>query len=478
MRDRNAIILVIIVVLGLFSLYVALPIGHPDFLVRLLFWQPAETRSLKLHQGLDLQGGLQVLLEADLAPGQTVDAESMSAAKTIIENRINGLGVSEPLVQLQGDRRIIVELPGLTNPEQAIATLKGTGLLEFVHAGNQYLEPGTVVRTTLGGGPITPTVPLSPTVAPTAAVTNTQETTSTVSSPEEPVYETILTGRDLRDARVSTSSLTNEPVIVFQLTDEGARKFAEYTRNHVGQILAITMDKVVLSAPTVREPILDGNGEISGRFTLAEARSLAIQMRYGALPVPLRVVDTSSIGATLGQDSVRRSVVAGLVGLSIVLFFMIVYYRLPGALAALALILYALFNLTIYKLVPVTLTLPGIAGFLLSTGTAVDANVLIFERMKEELRAGRSLIAAIDVGFDRAWTSIRDSNLSTLITCAILYWFGSNFGATIVKGFAITLFLGVIVSMFTAITVTRTFMRFVFRSGGDWLRRARWLLPI
>ncbi|MCC7354126.1 MAG: protein translocase subunit SecD [Anaerolineae bacterium] len=482
MRDRNPIILVVIALLGLFSLYVALPIEHPAFLSNLLFWQPAETRSLELRQGLDLQGGLQVLLEADPAAGQTIDAAAMGAAKRIIENRVNGLGVSEPLVQLQGDRRIIVELPGLTNPEQAIATLKGTGLLEFIHAGTEVLEPGTVVRTTYDSGTITPTLPVSPTpsltVTPTATITGTAETTPTVPTPEGPVYETILTGRDLRSANVSTSSTTNQPVIVFQLTSEGATKFAEYTRSHVGQILAITMDKVVLSAPSIREPILDGNGEIEGRFTLAEARSLAVQMQYGALPVALRVIDTSSIGATLGQDSVQRSVVAGLVGLGIVLFFMVVYYRLPGALAALALILYALFNLAIYKLFPVTLTLPGIAGFLLSTGTAVDANVLIFERIKEELRAGKSLGNAIETGFDRAWTSIRDSNLSTIITCVILYWFGSNFGASIVKGFAITLFLGVLLSMFTAITVTRTFMRSVFRVAGERLRQTRWLLPI
>lgn len=482
MRDRNSVILVVIALLGLLSLYIALPVEHPAILSNLLFWQPRETRSLRLHQGLDLQGGLQVLLEADPAAGQAVDAASMGAAKKIVENRINGLGVNEPLVQLQGDRRIIVELPGLTNPEQAIATLKGTGLLEFIHAGNQFLEPGTVVRTTYSSGTITPTLPISPTTSPTVAatatVTTTGETTPTVPTPEGPIYETILTGRDLRSANVSTSSTTNQPIIVFQLTPEGAAKFAEYTRTHVGQILAITMDKVVLSAPSIREPILDGSGQIEGRFTLAEARSLAVQMQYGALPVALRVVDTSSVGATLGQDSVRRSVVAGLIGLGIVLFFMVVYYRLPGALAALALILYALFNLTIYKLIPVTLTLPGIAGFLLSTGTAVDANVLIFERMKEELRAGKSLGNAIETGFDRAWTSIRDSNLSTLITCIILYWFGSNFGASVVKGFAITLFLGVLVSMFTAITVTRTFMRSIFHMAGERIRQSRWLLPI
>jgi len=205
---------------------------------------------------------------------------------------------------------------------------------------------------------------------------------------------------------------------------------------------------------------------------------LAIQLRYGALPIPLRVETTRSVGPTLGQDSVRRSIRAGAIGLCIVLLFMLIYYRVPGFLADLALIIYALLNFALFKLIPVTLTLPGITGFLLSTGMAVDANILIFERMKEELRWGRSLGAAINAGFDRAWTSIRDSNLSTLITCVILYWFGSNFGASIVKGFAVTLFIGVTISMFTAITVTRTFIRFVFDVFGERLQDREWLLGI
>jgi preprotein translocase subunit SecD len=203
-----------------------------------------------------------------------------------------------------------------------------------------------------------------------------------------------------------------------------------------------------------------------------------VQLRYGALPVPLKVVETRSIGPTLGQDSVQKSIQAGLVGLLVVLLFMLVYYRLPGFLADLALLIYAALNLAVYMLVPVTLTLPGITGFILSTGMAVDANILIFERMKEELRNGRPLGMAIRAGFDRAWTSIRDSNLSTIITCVILFWFGSQFGASVVKGFAITLFIGVVISMFTAITVTRTFVTLVFRFAGDGLRNKQWLLGV
>jgi len=233
----------------------------------------------------------------------------------------------------------------------------------------------------------------------------------------------------------------------------------------------------VLSAPRINSAIPEGRGEITGRFTREEAESLAVQMRYGALPVPLEVVNRRTIGATLGADSVQRSVTAGLIGLITVLLFMTIYYRLPGSLASLALLIYAGLNLALYKLIPVTLTLPGIAGFLLSTGMAVDANILIFERMKEELRWGRSLRAAVEAGFKRAWTSILDSNLSTLITCTILVLFGRTFGAQAVLGFALTLGMGVLVSMFTAVTVTRTFMRAVFdRAESEVLREKRWLL--
>ncbi len=227
------------------------------------------------------------------------------------------------------------------------------------------------------------------------------------------------------------------------------------------------MDKIVLSAPVIRSTI-DGNGQIEGSFTTDEARSLAVQMQYGALPVALNVVDSRSVGATLGADSVQKSILAGVIGVLVVLLFMLVFYRLPGLLADVALIIFILINIAIFKLIPITLTLPGIAGFLLATGTAVDANVLIFERMKEELRAGKSMRAAVDAGFNRAWTSILDCNLSTLITAAILFYFGGAFGASTVRGFAITLVIGVLISMFTAVFVTRVLMRLVFqRRGAD-----------
>ena len=270
----------------------------------------------------------------------------------------------------------------------------------------------------------------------------------------------------------------NQYVIPFELDQEAAQTFGQYTASHVGQYLCIVLDKTVISCPTIREPIPGGRGSISGAFTLEEARQLAIQLRYGALPMPLRVESFNRVGATLGEESVNRSVRAGVIGLSVVLLFMLVYYRLPGGLADLALVIYVLINLALYKLIPITLTLPGIAGFILSAGMAVDANILIFERMKEELRAGRGLGRAIDMGFERAWPSIRDGQLSTLIICAILFLFGTNFGASIVKGFAITLALGTMVNLFTAVFATRTFVRQVAIGAGKWLSERKWVLGV
>jgi preprotein translocase subunit SecD len=295
-------------------------------------------------------------------------------------------------------------------------------------------------------------------------------------SPSLPVFETVFTGRDLKNAGLTRNQQTGEFQVAFEMRDEAADRFAEYTAAHIGEVMAIVLDGVIISSPQIQSAIPDGQGVITGDFSYSEGRSLAVQLQYGALPVPLTVETQRSVGATLGQESIDKSIQAGVIGLCVVLLFMLIYYRLPGALADLALIIYALFNLALFRLVPVTLTLPGITGFLLSTGMAVDANILIFERMKEELRRGRTLRAAIEAGFDRAWTSIRDSNLSTIITCAILYWFGSSFGASVVKGFAITLFIGVTVSMFTAVIVTRTFLRVVFEAIGEKLEeRKNWL---
>ena len=456
MRERNVGLLIGVIILALAALWVALP-TNPGIHIHL---GPINfDRDIRVHQGLDLQGGMQVLLEAELPEGQEIEAGAMEAVKVIVKNRVDALGVAEPLVQSQGDRRIIVELPGVEDPELAIATIRETGLLEFIDAGNTFVPPDTVVATTLGG-----------------AVAPTEEITETAVTPEQ-IYNTVMTGKELDTVNVALDQY-GKPEILFALKPDGTRIFADFTSRNVGRFLCIVLDKRVISCPRIQSVIPDGSARITGDFTLEEARSLAIQLRYGALPVPLRVETTRSVGPTLGQDSVQKSVRAGAIGLGAVLLFMLIYYRLPGFLAALALIIYALLNFALFKLIPVTLTLPGITGFLLSTGMAVDANILIFERMKEELRWGRSLSAAINAGFDRAWTSIRDSNLSTIITCVILYWFGSNFGASVVRGFAITLFIGVVISMFTAVTVTRTFIRFVFDVFGERLQDRKWLLGI
>ncbi|MDQ4077765.1 MAG: protein translocase subunit SecD [Chloroflexota bacterium] len=435
MERRTVWALVGIFLLAVVTIYIALP--HEGGV-------PLGTRvneSITYHLGLDLQGGLRVLLEADMPEGQAVDADQMEAAKQIIERRVNALGVSEPVVQRVGEERILVELPGLDDPDRAVEAFGSTGLLEFIDAGQTPLQEGQMVNTSL-------------------------------QDPEErdpnlPTFETVLTGAQLKpnSAAVVFDPTTNQPIIQFAFQDgEPAQRLEEYTANNIGNYMAITVDKQVISSPVIQSAI-PGEGVIQGQtITIEEAENIVLQLKYGALPVPLEVVENRTVGATLGTDSVEKSLVAGVIGLAAVALFMMLYYRLPGVLAVVALMIYTAIVMTLFKLIPVTLTLAGIAGFLLSVGMAVDANILIFERMKEELRAGKTLRAAVRTGFDRAWPSIRDSNVSTLITCAILFLFGANFGASIVQGFALTLAVGVLVSLFTAITITRTFLTAVMQA--------------
>ncbi len=486
MRRSTLYALLAIAVLTAVAVWIALP-GERNVL----------GRQARLVEGLDLQGGLQVLLKAAPAKGQHVNDQVMNDLKQIVENRVNGLGVSEPLVQTQGSDYIVVELPGIKDPDQAIKTLQGTGLLEFVDTGTQSLAPGTLVNTTLG-----PASSANPSASTTPAATTTPQPSSTAAgkaglkprstpgpsatttpaatkapavgqtgsgssgqSANGPVYRTILTGKDIKSANPGFDPQTNAPVVEFTLTSDGAKKFADYTSSHVGQYLTIVLDKRVISSPQIKSPITQGNGEITG-VSQAEAQSLAVQLRYGALPVPLRVASSNNVGSTLGADSVSRSITAGAIGVIAVALFMILFYRLPGLVSVIALGVYGSIVFATFKLIPVTLTLAGIAGFVLSVGMAVDANVLIFSRMKEELRRGRGLLQSVDMGFRNAWPSIRDSNVSTLITCAILIWFGSHFGASIIQGFAFTLAIGVLVSMFSAIMVTRTLLQVVVALPG------------
>jgi preprotein translocase subunit SecD len=445
---------IIVLLLVIFGLWVAWP-SNPGIHIGPI------NKSIRVVRGLDLQGGLRVLLEADLPETVDVTTEQMKAARDIVENRVNALGVSEPVVQVAGNRRILVELPGVTDTEQAISTIRQTALLEFVDfsqvpPAQAAAMQGTTIVTDYGQQAQTGPAPTAEAGGPTP----TAESGGPTPTAAPPVFHTVLTGADLESAAATTDQ-TGRYVVSFKFNDSGGSVFADYTTQHVGDTLAIVLDKKVISAPTISEPITQGSGQITGNFNLESANQLAVQLRYGSLPVPLKVVESKAVGPTLGQDSLDKSLQAGIIGLAVVIVFMVLYYRLPGVVASMALLIYALLTFSLFKLIPVTLTLPGVAGFILSLGMAVDANILIFERMKEELREGKPLRTATDLGWNRAWPSIRDSNLSTIITCVILYWFGSTFGASIVKGFALTLFLGVIVSMFTAIIVTRTLLHLV-----------------
>ena len=443
---NNTIVLILVGLLVALALYIVLPVPHPEWMAR------SETSGggenlMGLKLGLDLQGGTQVLLEAVLAPGQELTPGLMATARTIVENRVNGLGVSEAIVQLQGDDRIITELPGVKDPDQAIKTIQSTGQLEFVDPQGATLLQGMMINTSN-----------NPSAVETAQAAVASGLRDPVEAPyATQIFQTAMTGDVLREA-LATQDQLGQWQISFLLSDTGNDQFYEYTSANIGRPMAIVLDGIVLSAPEIQAAIRD-QGVINGSFTQQEAQSLAVQMQYGALPIPLAVADTRTIGATLGADSVRSSVIAGIIGLVAVMIFMVFMYRVPGVLADISLTFYVLFNLAIYKLIPVTLTLPGIAGFLLSIGMAVDANILIFERTREELRLGRSPRLAAEAGFSRAWPAIWDSNLTTLISCAVLYWFGSTFGASIVQGYAFTLGVGVMLSMLTAFVVTRALMR-------------------
>lgn len=429
MRNRRASILFLLPLLAL-AIWIAWPtdpasIGDSHYTT---------------HLGLDLVGGVQVLLEAELPQDTDFPSDSMDTARQIIENRANGmLGVGEAVVQQVGDRRISVELPGETDPQRAIDIIGETGQLEFVDMGQISSQEAFELE----GQTLVTDYPAAPDV-PEGTV----------------IYHTVMTGSSI-DTVGSQISNFGEPQVVFTLDAEGAQVFADYTSSHVGNFLAIVLDKEVISAPRVAGAITSGSGSISGNFTQESAANLATTLKYGSLPIPFGVSQSRTVGPSLGQDSLEKSLVAGVIGLGLVLLFMAIYYRFPGLLADVALAIYVVFTIALFKVIPVTLTLPGIAGFILSIGVAVDANILIFERMREELRSGKHLDDAIDQGWSRAWPSIRDSNISTLLTCGILFWFGSLYGASIVTGFATTLAVGVLVSLFTAILITRSLLHLV-----------------
>jgi len=461
MNRRPYVMLALILVLIAFALWIDL--SSQVTILNPFNQQSIVDRNVSIRLGLDLRGGLQTLLEADLPADVNVSSDDLNIARQILENRSNALGVSEVLMQVAPPRRIVAEFPGISNPEDVVASLQKTGLLEFVDTGSERLNPGTIIQTDFGtSGTVSPTSTPDSSITPTAEATVSTDVAPTdVPAEIAPIiYHTVMTGTAL-DTVTVTQGTTGQFQIAFTLKSDSKQLFADFTGSHINQILAIVLDKTVISSPSIDSAITDGAGVITGSFTLEGANSLAIQLRYGSLPIPIKVVESRTVGPTLGQESVQKSLFAGIIGFLVIIIFMVLYYRLPGALAGLALIVYTLTTLMLFKLIPVVLTLPGIAGFILSIGMAVDANILIFERLKEELRAGRTLHQAIDLGWTRAWPSIRDSNFATLITCGILFWFGNAFGASLVKGFSLTLALGVLVSLFTAISVTRTFLHVV-----------------
>jgi len=447
LRLRPWYVLVAIVILGLVAGWVITPGATLDP----LRWK----QNLAIRQGLDLQGGLQVLLEARPVPGQSLGTNEMAGTRDTIERRVSGLGVSEPVIQTRGNNQIIVELPGVKNPEEAVATLSQTALLEIVSSGSTPLPVGQTITTSLGG-------PESLGGTRAAATPTATGANGTPATPPATIYQTVVQGKDLDDAFPTTNQV-GSTVVGFRLKGDASSNFYQFTSSNIGKYMSVVVDKQVINTASINGAI-SSQGIIEG-MSAAEVNRLVLQLKSGALAVPLEVVQSRTVGPTLGADSIRKSIEAGIVGLAIVALFMIFYYRLPGLLSVIALLLYTLFSFALYKVFGVVLTLAGIAGFILSIGMAVDANVLIFARMKEELRLGRTLSSSIEGGFDHAWSSIRDSNISTMISCAILYWFGRYVGASIIQGFALTLFLGVVVSMFTAVTVSRTLLRLMVDTG-------------
>ena len=425
MRKAGPILIAVIGVLALIICFVP-GLTLPDAS------SPTGTRPIETKLGLDLQGGLRVEYQALPVDGVAPTPADMAILKDIIERRVNATGVSEPVVVVQGDDRIVVELPGVTDPDAVRRLVGQTGRLDFVPLGTTQVQVGQEL--------------------------------------DLEAYPPLFSGDQVSSATIGQSD-TQGLTVNFDLKDEGAKLFADYTTNHTGEYFAIVLDGNVISAPVINEPIPNGQVQISaggiGGFTAAEANELVTILKFGSLPFPIQEVSAQQISATLGEQFLAQSLIAGAIGILLVIVFMVAYYRLPGVVASFALIYYTIVVYAIFRIVPVTLTLAGIAGFVLSIGMAVDANILIFERMKEELRLGKSLPAAVEAGFNRAWNSILDSNVSSLITATILY----SFGSSTIRGFALVLIIGVLVSMFSAIVVTRTIMRWMVRH--DWARKPR-----
>lgn len=410
--------------------------------------------------GLDLAGGSHLIYEADVSKVDPAEVtELMAVLREVVEKRINAFGVSEPIVQVESSsfvtetpiQRLVIELPGVTDVKEAVAEIGRTPLLEFklysaeIAAQQEALKS---VNSLVGSSS-----------SSSGAVIGNVKVNGEVVTEQEPFTSTGLTGRYLQSASLEFAGgnggqLSNEPLVAVKFNDEGSQLFADITRSHVGERLGIFLDGELISAPVINEAITGGTAVISGGFTPDEARLLAQNLSFGALPVPIALASTQTIDATLGSGVVKQSILAGFYGFILISVFMVAWYRAPGVVACFALASYILLSLLVFLLIPVTLTAAGLAGLVLSLGIAVDANVLVFERLKEEFRSGKSSREAIEEGFSRAWSAIRDSNITGLLSAIILFWFGTS----MIKGFAVVLASGLIISMISAITITRTML--------------------
>ncbi|HET8574967.1 MAG TPA: protein translocase subunit SecD [Candidatus Paceibacterota bacterium] len=437
--------------------------------------KPGFLKAFPLQLGLDLSGGTQLTYKADVSkldPSE-VDA-SMAALRDVIERRVNLFGVSEPVVQVErgslvagtaNQQRLLVELPGITDVDQAVALIGKTPVLEFKLENPKFVaaqststtasssETGSTTADGLSFS-LTPNAPQTPHVASTSAsssAVSSSTVTSTASTSIPQYLATGLTGRYLTGASLQFNQVSGSPIVALKFNSQGSKLFEQITGNNIGKVLAIFLDGAPISTPVINEKITGGQAVIEGNFTPQEARTLVGRLNAGALPVPIQLLSSETVGATLGGKAFNDGITAGIIAFLLVAFFMLLWYRLPGLVAVFALAFYAAATVAFFRLIPVTLTAAGIAGFILSIGMAVDANILIFERLKEEMRKGKTLHDATHEGFLRAWPSIRDSHLSSIITAIVLFWLGTS----IVKGFALVFGLGVVVSLFSAVTLTR-----------------------
>ena len=427
---------ILIVVIGLLAFVAAFfPVPLPSL-------GSSTGRTLETKLGLDLQGGLRIEYRVDPAQGKTPTRDDLNVMRTIIVNRIDKSGVSEPQVVVQGNDRIVVEMPGITNVEQIRKLVGTTGRLDFVPLGDTPQSAGTKLD-------------------PTWIATKCDATTT--------INCVLFSGDQVTSASIGADQ-TGSRTVDFTLSSQGKDLFAEHTAKNIGKYFAIVLDGSVISAPVIQNSIPNGQVQITqggiGGYPLAEAQNLVTILQFGQLPFPITELANTTVSPTLGAAFLQQSLLAGAIAIIMVIIFMVVHYRLPGVVASGALIYYAIVVYALFRLIPVTMTLAGVAGFVLTVGMAVDANILIFERSKEELRSGKSLPASIEAGFNRAWNSILDSNVSSLITATILFLFGSS----TIRGFGLVLIIGVLTSMFTAITVTRTMLRIVVAQ--PWARKA------